>query len=396
MSATSAFLSNFYTALTGVGYDLRMNKIQEIARAVSAEIAPRTDQANQDGQLPAADVATLVDKGYTALAIPKEYGGYGASMADCLAAQIEISQANPSTALVAGMNMQVSGNQRETRSWIEGKYAQVCAEIVNNRGLINATATEPALGSPSRGQFYKTTAIEKDGGYCINGLKTWATGGEHLTHMLVKLSMGEESGTLLVPQTARGIRWEYTWRDVLAFRASDSHDVYFEDCWVSADALLERASKPPPNVWFPMVMTSIYLGAAIGARNVVVQYALERVPTALGRPIATLPKIQRQIGEIDVQLQAARALLFEVAGSWRGDESLVERKAFLARVAAAKVMATNTARTVTDRALQVAGGISLTAALPLERYFRDVRAGSMQPPSGDTALELIGRAALAM
>lgn len=377
-------------------YDQRMNEILEMARAVSVEIAPRTDQANHDGKLPAADIITLTQSGYTALAVPKEYGGYGASLADCLAAQIELAQANPSTALVAGMNMQVSGNQRETHSWLDGKYAQLCHEIVHNGGLINSVATEPALGSPSRGQFFKTTAIEMDGGYRINGHKTWATGGEHLTHLLVKLSIGEETATLLVPQSATGIRWEYTWRDVLAFRASDSHDVHFEDCWVSADALLERATKPPSNVWFPLVMTSIYLGAAIGARNVVIQYALERVPTALGRPIATLPKIQRQIGEIDVQLQAARALLFEVAHSWRGDESVAQRKALLARVAAAKVMATNTARLVTDKALQVAGGISLTAALPLERYFRDVRAGSMQPPSGDTALELIGKAALAM
>ncbi len=391
-----AHLAKIYMALTALGYDWEMDTFQEIARGVSAEIAPRTDQANHDGELSAADIKTLTKSGYTSLAVPKEYGGYGASMADCLAAQIELAQANPSTALVAGMNMQVSGNQRETHSWIEGKYAQICHEIVHNQGLINSVATEPALGSPSRGQFFKTTAVATDDGYRINGHKTWATGGELLTHLLVKLNIGDETGTLLVPQTAAGIRWDYTWRDVLAFRASDSHDVYFEDCWVSADALLEQATKPPPNVWFPMVMTSIYLGAAIGARNVVIQYALERVPTALGRPIATLPKIQRQIGEIDVQLQAARALLFEVAGSWRGDESLASRKAFMARVAAAKVMATNTARSVTDRALQVAGGISLTAALPLERYFRDVRAGSMQPPSGDTALELIGRAALAM
>lgn len=42
-------------------------------------------------------------------------------------------------------------------------------------------------------------------------------------------------------------------------------------------------------------------------------------------------------------------------------------------------------------ALRIAGGMSITKALPLERHFRDVRAGSMQPPSGDTALEIIGR-----
>jgi alkylation response protein AidB-like acyl-CoA dehydrogenase len=64
------------------------------------------------------------------------------------------------------------------------------------------------------------------------------------------------------------------------------------------------------------------------------------------------------------------------------------------RIAAAKLVVNSTANHVTDLALQIAGGSSITRALPLERYFRDVRAGSMQPPSGDSALELIGRAAI--
>ena len=57
-------------------------------------------------------------------------------------------------------------------------------------------------------------------------------------------------------------------------------------------------------------------------------------------------------------------------------------------------MVTDAANGATEKALRVAGGTSITNVLPLERYFRDVRAGSMQPPSGDTALEMIGRAAI--
>ena len=72
-----------------------------------------------------------------------------------------------------------------------------------------------------------------------------------------------------------------------------------------------------------------------------------------------------------------------------------DRKKMSARIAAAKTMVTETANTVTDQALRIAGGSSITKALPLERYFRDVRAGAMQPPSGDTALEMVGRAAIA-
>ena len=81
-----------------------------------------------------------------------------------------------------------------------------------------------------------------------------------------------------------------------------------------------------------------------------------------------------------------------MAGEWQGDNAV--RVKFLPRVAAAKTMVTETANKVTEQALQIAGGSSITGTLPLERFFRDVRAGSMQPPSGDTALEMVGRAAL--
>lgn len=371
------------------------NNTLDLARSVSAEIATRADDANRLGKLNPADITSLTASGYTTLSMPREFGGYGASLRDCIMAQVEIAQANPSTALIAGMNMQVIGHQRETLSWRDGKFAAFCEDVRERGGLLNSLATEPAMGSPSRGQVYKTNAQRDGDDYVVNGLKTWSTGGQYLTHLLVKLSIGaDKTGIIRIPNDAAGVSWNHTWTDVLSFRASESHDLQLDGVRVSAENIVAidgERGKPQSNVWFPLVMTSIYHGAAVGARNTVIKYALERVPTALGRPIATLPKIQRQIGEIDMRLQAAQALLYEVAGSWTGDG---DRDAFKARLAAAKEMVTDTARFVTDRALQVAGGVSLTAALPLERHFRDVRAGSMQPPSGDTALELIGRSAL--
>ncbi len=86
--------------------------------------------------------------------------------------------------------------------------------------------------------------------------------------------------------------------------------------------------------------------------------------------------------------------MLEVTELWTGDPETCGD--LYSRVATAKHYAVEVAHDVTDKALRVAGGQSITAALPLERYFRDVRAGFMQPPSGDTALEIIGRGALGL
>lgn len=363
-----------------------------LARQLAQAFASRADAADKEGALPAADVQELKQSGYLGLSVPQEFEGWGLSLRECAAAQIELAQGSPSSAMVAGMQIHIFGNQRESRTWREDKYAAFCRAAATG-SLFNSIASEPDMGSPSRGGLSATIATEKEGGYVVRGRKTWSTGGQHLTHLLVRVALNDEPAVILVLQDNPDVRWVKTWSDSLSLRASDSHDVIFDDVWVPADHLVEIGQgKRTPNVWFPMIMSSVYLGAALAARHSVIRFALERVPTALGKPIATLPKIQRQIGEIDIALQAARSLLLDVAGEWTGNEADAER--FMARIAAAKTCVTETANRVTDQALQIAGGQSITRALPLERYFRDVRAGSMQPPSGDTALELVGRAAI--
>lgn len=85
-------------------------------------------------------------------------------------------------------------------------------------------------------------------------------------------------------------------------------------------------------------------------------------------------------------------MLLDVVSQWIGDEA--HRRCVLPRVAAAKFMVTKVAGETTERALQIASDTSITKSLPLECYFRDVQAVLMQPPSGDTSLEMVGRAAV--
>jgi alkylation response protein AidB-like acyl-CoA dehydrogenase len=367
----------------------------EVAQYLSHAFAGRADEADRLGKLPIEDVQALKETGYLGISIPREYGGQELSLKECLEVHLELAQGSPSTAMVAGMPIHILGHAREVCSWPEEIYELLCRASVNG-GLVNAVASEPQLGSPSRGGLPETYAIPnpEGEGWVINGHKTWSTGGRHLTHMLVNLRIENDPAVMLVLQDTPGVEWVETWGSALSLRASDSHDVYFKNVVAPPDHLIQRGSDgpPTPNAWFPMVMSIVYLGAAQAARDAVIKFALERVPTALGKPIATLPKIQREIGEIDLALQAARALIFETAAHWTGEDE--NRRRLYPRVVAAKYQVIEAANMATDKALRVAGGASITKDLPLERYFRDVRAGSMQPPSGDTALEIIGRHAI--
>lgn len=364
----------------------------DLARSLAAQFEPRARDADARGVLPAEDIAAVRASGYLGINIPRELGGLGNTMQDTIAAHLELVQGSTSTAFVVAMHTQVMGNMIDNQTFSDEVIERLAGYALDG-GLFNSVASEPKMGSPSRGGRFETEAVLADDGWHINGHKTWITGGEHLTYMQVKLMVEDEPAVILVPADTPGLRWDKVWGGSLSLRATDSHDLFFDDALVPPENLLGRGkSDNGPNVWFPMMMGSTYLGAAIAARNAVIQFALERVPTALGKPIASLPKIQRQIGELDMELQAARALMLQVAGEWQGIER--DPRTFQPRTTLAKHYAVEVANRVTEKALRIAGGQSLSNSLPLERHFRDVRAGLMQPPSGDTAFEIIGRTAI--
>jgi alkylation response protein AidB-like acyl-CoA dehydrogenase len=364
-----------------------------MARDLADGIASRAAEADREGRLPPEDVEALAESGYLGLAVPREYGGRGSSMREAVEAHLELSKASASTGLVAAMNLHLVGTEREYEVWSD-EHRERLFRAAADGALLNSVASEPALGSPSHGQAYETTAEPLgDGRLRIDGHKTWITGGRHLSHLLVKLDLGGEPAGVLVEGDRDGLRWEETWGDALSLRASDSHDLHLDGVVVPEGNVLVRGDGPDTDRgWFLVLVAATYLGTALAARDALVEYANDRVPTALSEPIATLPKIRRQVGDLDTRLRAAEAFLLSAAADWPGDPE--RNRAYEPRIVAAKEFATTTAIEAAGEALRIAGGAGITPSLPFERYFRDVQAGPMHPPSGEEALEQVGRDAL--
>ena len=111
-------------------------------------------------------------------------------------------------------------------------------------------------------------------------------------------------------------------------------------------------------------------------------------------PLAKLQTVQHRIAEIELLLLQARTLLYDTAERWQRHPA--QRDDLGWRLAAVKYTVSNHAIRVGDLALRVVGSAGLTRSRPLERYFRDVRAGLGNPPIDDIALTLIGKAALGL
>jgi alkylation response protein AidB-like acyl-CoA dehydrogenase len=376
-----------------------------VARATSAAAigAEQAERHDRDGTFPVEALAELARNGYLALAVPEALGGEDAGVTDFVLGNMALAKGDASLALVAAMHAALVGRVRDANIWPQSHFERLAREIAASRtdtgALINSLASEPEMGSPSRGGLPRTSAVRGGRGWVLNGRKTFSSGAPVLRWGVVSAAAqvdGREPylGSFLVPLPAEGVRIEPTW-DSLGMRATGSHTVVLDNVEVDEDAEVPRVtntSEPLPHerAW-ALSVAAVYLGVAEAARDFAVRFARERKPLALGgKSIATLATIRDRAARMDLLLFQARGLLVSTARAWdAGPSADLE-----AALAAAKMVATNHAIAIAEEAMRLVGGSSLDKHQPLERHFRDVRGGLHHPPQDDAALALFARQAL--
>jgi alkylation response protein AidB-like acyl-CoA dehydrogenase len=310
-----------------------------------------------------------------------------------------------STALSAVMHLQTMGGAAEARAWPEALFVQVCRAAVEQDALVNYIASEPELGSPSRGGKPATTASPvpttggRPAGYLLNGRKNFASMVPTLDFMIVSATLldGSDQVANFVLTPGPGLEIVETW-DALGMRSTGSHDLILKDVFAPAGQMIppgipNPTTKPKVNAWFTLNVSAVYVGVAAAALQGAARYAQERIPTALGKPIATLENIQRRLGEAELLLHQARVQLYHAADLWA---RCPDRRLDLGEtILVAKYTATNNAIAAVDHCMRVAGGASMTKTLPLERYYRDVRGGLSHPMNDDQILTTLGQLAIA-
>jgi alkylation response protein AidB-like acyl-CoA dehydrogenase len=257
--------------------------------------------------------------------------------------------------------------------------------------------------APSRGGLPDTRAEKTPDGYRVTGEKTFTTWLPALRFALVSarlISGGEPTdevvvGNLLVDLESSGVERLAGW-DALGMRGSASGRLVLRDVLVPTDmlAFTRKAGEPDPRgasaqAWFGMCLAATYLGVGEGARTAVTRWANDRRPGDGSTAVADIPAVQVRLGRLEAALRAARIVLTSVADRWDA-AGAADRGMLMEDVALAKITATNAAVTATDEALRIAGGPGFVAG-PIERAFRDARAGLINPPLDDVAYQGFAR-----
>jgi alkylation response protein AidB-like acyl-CoA dehydrogenase len=372
-----------------------IEKVDELANT----FARRARKHDLEGSFPFENFEDLKQAGFLTLTIPEKFGGKGISLTTFLLIMERLGRGDASTALGLGWHLGLLFNIYHSKAWKEEDFKRICDKVIQDGAIINSIATEPETGSPSRGGRPQTKARKDNGQWTINGRKTWSTLSPVLDYFIVSASIedSEDVGNFLVPKGLAGLSVEETW-DSLGMRATGSHDVILKDVVIPESALVEvrRYGQPSKKTldgggWL-LHIASCYMGVASAARDFSVSFAKEYKPNSLEAPIGSLPNVQERIGKMELDLLVSRTMVYSMAKKWEDREEL--RLSLKPDLATAKYVATNKAVDVIDQAMRIVGGRSLLKEYPLERYYRDVRAGLHNPPMDDVTISWLAKRAL--
>lgn len=384
-----------------------MTAIDWVARAreLAQEFAARAEQHDREGSFPFENFDRLREEGFLKLAVPRSHGGYEAPLSLFLRTQEELAAGDGSTALALNMHQVRFGSEREAHTYPEHWFNELCRGAVEDGALCNTVATEEGLGSPAAGGVPETLAVEVEGGWIINGRKTFTTMAPALEYFILSARISStrnppEIGTFMLRRGDPGISVAETW-DSLGMRATGSHDLALKDVRVPRDRLMVRrvAGQPDPRggsgqAWFALGVAATTIGVAQAGRDYAVQFARTRTPLG-NAPIREIPGVRMRIGRIDTLLQRSRALVYDAAHAWEHREEADDlTMPPIDRVAVAKIETLNACIEAMDLAMRVVGGVSLLKNRQIERCYRDVRAGLHNPPLEDRALEQLAKRAL--
>jgi butyryl-CoA dehydrogenase/acyl-CoA dehydrogenase len=345
--------------------------VEAVRDLVRDRIAPRAGDIDETGEFPWDVYDALKSSGFHAIHIPEQYGGQGGdALAACLVIE-EVARACASSSLIPAVNK--LGTMPLMIAADEDMLQRYLPKVASGEAMFSYALSEREAGSDAASMT--TRAVEHDGGWVLNGQKSWISnaGVSHYYTVMAVTEPGAGShgiSAFVVHADDPGFALGAPERK-LGIHGSPTREILFDNCWIPADRLVGERGSGFQTAMATLDHTRITIGAqaigiAQGALDVAIGYAKDRIQ--FGKPIASFQAMQFMIADMAMDVAAARQLVYAAAAkSERGDADL----SFFG--AAAKCFASDVAMKVTTDAVQVLGGAGYTRDWPVERYMRDAK-----------------------
>ena len=320
---------------------------------------------------PTEQVRMMGELGFMGMMVSPEYGGSGMDTLSYVLAMEEISKVDSSCSVIMSVNNSLVCWGIETFGTEEQKEKYL-PRLATGEWIGAFCLSEPEAGSDATSQ--RTTAVEMDDHYLLNGTKNWITnGGTSKLHLVIAQTHPEKGhrgiNAFIVETDSPGVTVGAK-EDKLGIRASDTHTIMYNDVKVPKE---NRIGDDGFGFKFAMKtlsggrigIASQALGIAGGAYELAVAYSKER--EAFGKPISQHQAIAFKLASMATEIEAARLMVYRSA--WLKDRGMDYNSAS----AMAKLFASEVAMRQTVEAVQIHGGYGFVKEYHVERLMRDAK-----------------------
>ncbi|MBI3548916.1 MAG: acyl-CoA/acyl-ACP dehydrogenase [Elusimicrobia bacterium] len=365
---------------------------------------------DEAAQFPARNFQDLKKVKLMGMVLPRAWGGLGADFLCYTMALERLARGDASTALnfaqhsiaMGGLAaFDAEGTLGAAARSVSRNSRRFCERIARKQEIVASATSELATGfRPSRAR----TRFRRSGDrFVLNGEKSFVSMAGHADHYLVAAT--EEGDTIkprasyfIVGAKTKGLSVRRNWNS-RAMRATVSNDLLLKDCAVSAQALLAGvAGTAVPYLarrphWAVAGINGVYLGICDSILEFVTGYLSDRRKAGEDRPQSHDPIIQHEVGKLSVALEAARLVVYDAAERVSRKPGDPETNKAVYR---AKYLIGETAPQMASDAIRICGGNALRQEFPLERHYRDARAGGLMGAASDVCLTFLGKAEMAI
>ena len=346
--------------------------IQQAARDFArTELLPGVIERDESAKFPTEQVKKMGELGFLGMMVDPRYGGGGMDTVSYVIAMEEIAKVDASAAVIMSVNnslvcwgLEKYGSEEQKQKYL--------IDLATGTKIGAFALSEPEAGSDATKQ--RTTAIEKDDHYLLNGTKNWITNGSSASTYIVIAHTHPEKGhkginAFIVERGMKGFDLGVK-ENKMGIRGSDTHSLLFTDVKIPKE---NRIGEDGFGFSFAMKVLSggrigiaaQALGIAAGAYELSVKYSKER--KAFGTEISNHQAIAFKLADMSINIDAARLLIMKSA--WDKDKG----NKYDISSAKAKAFAAPMAMKVTTEAVQVHGGYGYVREYHVERMMRDAK-----------------------
>ncbi|MBA2505808.1 MAG: acyl-CoA dehydrogenase family protein, partial [Thermoleophilaceae bacterium] len=361
-----------------------------IRRFVERELRPHAEQWEDDRWFPDEVFGKLAAVGFLGLKYPERYGGEGGDYIHDAVFTEEITRAG-SGGLAAGIGAHIGiATPPVFKFGTEEQKQRFLVPAIAGEKIAALGITEPDAGSDVAG--LRTSAKKVDGGYVVNGSKTYITNGVRADFVVTAVKTTSEGGhhgiSFLILEKGMDGYSVAKKLEKMGWHASDTAELAFADVFVPEENLLGEENKGfyliMANFQWERLLMALGSVASMGlAVERTIEYAQQR--SAFGRPIGKHQVIRHKIAEMALRYETGRALTYHALRLfYEGHDAIRE-------VTEAKLKTQRDAFEVWDDALQVFGGAGYMKEYGIERAARDSRLGPIGGGTDEIMKEILGR-----